>query len=649
MSFYEEESIREIVKDIDCLQETEQRSVIIEYNWRIDDIFDLISSKRPGEKIESEQFSYTKESNKSKENQLNEDRGLNIDRGLNSYCVKCSSKSQHKGDCVTANGSNNGEIRCRSVNTANYLNYELQSDYFLKSSLWRLEINKSSSDPEYLAINVTLIREGYPLIEKFISNPRCSDEKANICQQQQQQQQQNHQQSQNLYLKLKLYLLNGDMNELFESQLFETKIDLKKFFSNSKSGVRAGNGEQNNNEQHSTAAFLHKSDEQRRQRLIEKYSIDRFCKTKDLLRWLNKRGSDDFCLLAEFKLYKMNQIASSDDLNTFDYAKSRLKTKLCSYKSVAPDLACKTPPLASTTPSQSPVSRLDDSSLSAHVKVELTQMLNCKQAWSIKSWKNFLMLGNKPHTFMNDTDLSNIFAPSSNTERSSNPKFGVGNQAAHYNDEENNMVKFDKLKSKLFRLTNVGAKSCELANCQEKLTKSRIEDVLKDVKWKLQLYPNGYNEEFENNMSLFVNFSQLAGNLAKFLPQVTNKKSYNTNSITQLMNMYGLRSTEETFYDADDNAGVVLLIKSPCASNKTFNELFDEQMPESELEMSEFLCNNLNTIEKKKRKKFLNSLNGMYETFVKASFQISIMDSNGKRVDKCQSEKQLFELFGSWG
>lgn len=34
---------------------------------------------------------------------------------------------------------------------------------------------------------------------------------------------------------------------------------------------------------------------------------------------------------------------------------------------------------------------------------------------------------------------------------------------------------------------------------------------------------------------------------------------------------------------------------------------------------------------------------------MKASFQISILDSKGNRVDKCQSEKQLFELHGSWG
>ena len=52
------ESISEIIKDIDCSQETEQHSVVVEHNWIINDICNLIRSKRPGEKIESEQFSF---------------------------------------------------------------------------------------------------------------------------------------------------------------------------------------------------------------------------------------------------------------------------------------------------------------------------------------------------------------------------------------------------------------------------------------------------------------------------------------------------------------------------------------------------------------------------------------------------------------
>lgn len=52
------ESIPDITKDIDGIQETQQYSVTVEHNWSINDINNLIQSKLPGEKIESEQFSY---------------------------------------------------------------------------------------------------------------------------------------------------------------------------------------------------------------------------------------------------------------------------------------------------------------------------------------------------------------------------------------------------------------------------------------------------------------------------------------------------------------------------------------------------------------------------------------------------------------
>ena len=52
------ESIPDITKDIDCIQTTQQYSVAVEHNWSINDIINQIQTKLPGEKIESEQFSY---------------------------------------------------------------------------------------------------------------------------------------------------------------------------------------------------------------------------------------------------------------------------------------------------------------------------------------------------------------------------------------------------------------------------------------------------------------------------------------------------------------------------------------------------------------------------------------------------------------
>ena len=57
-TFGDYESIQEITKDIDCIQETQQYAVSVEHHWSISDIQQLSQSKRPGEKIESEQFAY---------------------------------------------------------------------------------------------------------------------------------------------------------------------------------------------------------------------------------------------------------------------------------------------------------------------------------------------------------------------------------------------------------------------------------------------------------------------------------------------------------------------------------------------------------------------------------------------------------------
>jgi len=279
-----------------------------------------------------------------------------------------------------------------------------------------------------------------------------------------------------------------------------------------------------------------------------------------LLSWLNKRKSADFCLLTEFKVYVNQQ---QTDLGI---KKSRSSTRLFSHNLV---------------------NGLSDTVL----------LFNYKHAWIIKNWRHFLMQGSQSHTFMNETEINQMLA---------------SNKVDH-------SVKLGKFRSKLFNLLSRHDEK-EYSNAK---TESKIEGLLKNVKWKLQLYPNGYSPEFEKSMSLFVNFSHLTGELAQYATNSKVKPSQNN-----------AKQIEETFYDNDELAGLILLIKSPASALNTgaasasafgtSNESNEDSIDNDDVEKSQ-------------------------ETFVKASFQISIIDSNSKRVDKCQSEKQLFELFGSWG
>lgn len=193
------------------------------------------------------------------------------------------------------------------------------------------------------------------------------------------------------------------------------------------------------------------------------------------------------------------------------------------------------------------------------------------------------------HTFMNDTEIANVLNESKNE----------------------NKIKFVKFRSKTFSFLNKDAIS------DFSIEQAKIDNLLKNVKWKLQLYPNGYSHEFEQNLSLFVNFSQLTGDLAPFSSASHKPKTSQNNS----------KKIEETFYDSNENYGLILLIKSSSSSSSQQASALDSnEINEDQHDPPDNM-----------------------ETFVKASFQISIMDANGKRVDKCQSEKQLFELFGSWG
>lgn len=194
-----DESIPDIVKDIDCVQETRQHSVRIEHNWSINNVFNLIQTKRPGDKIESEQFCYE---NKNSQETF--------------YCNKCLQTC----DCIKSNQS-----KTMSPNEINItyssqltLNTEMICNYFLANALWRLELNRSLVDSDYMSINALLSHSSDCNKNNGFLPIICqSFEQSNLMQT-------------NLILKLKVYLLNAEMNELFERQTIEIKIDLKHFF-----------------------------------------------------------------------------------------------------------------------------------------------------------------------------------------------------------------------------------------------------------------------------------------------------------------------------------------------------------------------------------------------------------------------------------
>lgn len=518
-----EESVNNIVKDIDCIQETQQHSVTIEHSWSIKDICDLISSKRPGEKIESEQFSYA---------------GQNDRPG----CKCCHSRNI------------NAEQSKLSIIPSSYsLDFELACNHLINNSAWRLEIDKSTSDLNYVNINAVLF--GFPQSKNLDDKIIKTIEKLTYSEY-------------DLFLKIKFSILNDKINEIFDNNLLEIKIDLKKCLQ--QLCLRQ------------TEGFV----SPKKVFLIERYSIDKFFHIKNFLNWLNGRKSDDFCVITEFKLYRKNLSKAKE------VSRSKLKPRVLIEKA------------------------------SQSKQASSLLILDFKHAWTIKNWRNFVMPDSASHTFLNDYQISSMFTD--NQPHKLLNDFEEEFEADSIVQVEN--IKFGKFRSKLFFLIQTQKKvGHDCPNSKFNFDKNRVDSLLKEVKWKLQLYPNGYSQEYENNLSLFVNFSQLTGELSQFAPSSSKNKSFNSS----IHHLNCNTSLEETFYDSNDDYGLILLIKSPSSS--CHSDL--NQMDESEVDT-----------ERKTRKKF-NSC----ETYVKASFQISILDSNGKKVDKCQSEKQLFELFGSWG
>lgn len=223
-----DESIPDIVKDIDCLQETKQHSIKIEHNWSINNIFSLIASKRPGDKIESEQFGYeTFNNNTNNNNNINNNESL--------FCTKCrescscnltnNNNNKKKLVSTTLNGisNTNSTISKNEINNVAYsshlsLNTEIVCNSFLENALWRLEINRSPLDASHVSLSLILMHAA-----GFMQPYEQTSLQAVLLLIQQQQ-------HVNLLLKLKFYMFNSEMNDLFEKQTFEIKINLKSFF-----------------------------------------------------------------------------------------------------------------------------------------------------------------------------------------------------------------------------------------------------------------------------------------------------------------------------------------------------------------------------------------------------------------------------------
>ncbi len=176
------ESIPDIIKDLDCIQETKQFSVNIEHSWPIHNIFELINSKQPGYKFESEQFSYTPTS------------------------------------CSTQSVPNIVDIKPRpplpelNNSTPLPIRNQLLTDYFLSHSQWRLEISKSENDSDSLSVSLQLAHSIQPIDQEKELNFLTD---FNL----------------NLTMKLRFYLFNSELTDIFaRNKSVEIDLSLDKFF-----------------------------------------------------------------------------------------------------------------------------------------------------------------------------------------------------------------------------------------------------------------------------------------------------------------------------------------------------------------------------------------------------------------------------------
>jgi hypothetical protein len=211
-----------------------------------------------------------------------------------------------------------------------------------------------------------------------------------------------------------------------------------------------------------------------------------------------------------------------------------------------------------------------------------------KHVWTIRNWKVYL-IENKSY---NTNDAPQV--------------------------DSKNHRQLLKFQSKNFRLkpAQMIKQTCKERETEQDFIRNHeklIDYLLKQIKWKLQLYPKGYSDEYSNNLSLFLNFNEIKRNLKDFAALKLDNR-INLNELSS-------NSKSENLHEID----MILLIKPKFNSGNSIQN------------KNQFLLNK-NYQETK-----------LTETFVKACFQISIVDDKNNKIDVCETDKQLFELYGSWG
>lgn len=199
------------------------------------------------------------------------------------------------------------------------------------------------------------------------------------------------------------------MNEVYARDTIEIKFDIGHFFSSLLNSADYEMRESTTNSNDDMSSMT---------RLVERFTVDQFCMTKDLLSWLDQRNSSDFCMLSEFKIYNQTIDVDSSAGKDFD-TKSRLRTKLNMYRKGGQELESMSPSSSSynstsssssASPSPPPLEEHHQTSTDTTRAANSVLILNHKHAWTIKNWRHFLVSDARSHTFMNDLDISSIFA-----------------------------------------------------------------------------------------------------------------------------------------------------------------------------------------------------------------------------------------------
>ncbi len=256
------ESIPAIIRDLDCIQETQQFSVSIEHNWSVQDICQLIASKQPGQKVESAQFSFTPTS-------------LPSSKPPSSHLAR-------------------PPVPDLSTKPAP-IQHQLLTDYFLAHSRWRIQMSASASDSEFVSVSLQLSHS----IEanQHAGSSHCPAAA-----------------STNLTVKMGFFLFNSDLTDTFARNTdLQVNFSLAKFFTSLATTPKCRETDKASPAQTVLVEIFSNSF------LVgfwRKFSyikvlffkgVEKFCRLRDLLGWLNSQKSADFCLISELKFYKDRQ------------------------------------------------------------------------------------------------------------------------------------------------------------------------------------------------------------------------------------------------------------------------------------------------------------------------------------------------------